>query len=105
MNFSVPNADEGLLYARNLAGRLQYELRIDARIVPADAKEQVRSCGAACGPDASENLALFNLLALHNAYVRKMKAHANQAIAMVNEHGVAFEKHVFRHYDCAVRDC
>src|ERR1700676_5201910 len=60
------------LYAGNLAGFFQHEAWVNPCIVPANTEEQMRARGAACGPDAAQNMTFFDLLADSDLYVGQM---------------------------------
>ncbi len=89
----------------DFAGFFQYEFWIDACIVPANAEEQMRSGGAAGGSDAAENGALLDFLAGLDLDIGEMEIHADEAVAVIDENGVAFEEHIFGHHDGSVGDC
>jgi hypothetical protein len=79
----------------DLAWVFQDELGIDARVVPADAEEKMRSRGAAGGSDAAERMALLDLLAGLDLDIGKVEIHANETVAVIDEHGVALEEQIF----------
>ena len=86
-----------LIDGRYLARRLQDEFRIDPGAVPTNAEEQMWPRGAARGSHAAEPMPLPDRLAALYIDVGKMKIHADETVAMIDEHGIAFEEHIFRH--------
>src|SRR5580658_5645946 len=91
----------GIMDGGDFAGFFQYKFWIDAGIVPADAEEQMRSGGAAGGPDTAENGALLHFLAGLHLDIGEMEIHADEAVPVIDENGVAFEEHIFGHHYCA----
>ena len=83
------------MYAGNLAGFFQHEPRIYTGIVPTNTEEQMRPGGAARRADAAQEMALLDLVAHCDLYVGQMKVHADETVAVIDEHGVSLEEHLF----------
>src|SRR5690606_18328467 len=66
--------------------------RVDARIVEADVPVQVRPGGATGGADLAEGFATTELLADLHVDLREVTEHADQPLAMVDEHRLAIEE-------------
>ena len=54
--------------------------------------------------DAAHTMALLDFLTGRNIDVCKMEIHADETVAMIDEHGVALKKHVFRDRHSPVSD-
>ena len=90
--------------ARDLARLFKHELRIDARIVPTNPKEKMRPGGSTGRADAAQHVSRFYFLVNLNLYVCEMEIHADETVAMVDEHGVALEEHVLGHHYGSIRN-
>src|ERR1035437_3580251 len=62
--------------------------------MPTDAEEQVRASGATRRSDPAERVALFDLLPGLDLDLGEVEVHADEAVAVVDEHSVAFEEHI-----------
>jgi hypothetical protein len=92
------------LYAGNLAGFFQHEPRIYTGIVPTNTEEQMRPGGAARRADVAQEMALLDLVAHCDLYVGQMKVHADETVAVIDEHGVSLEEHLFGHHHRSFSD-
>src|SRR5215469_14307247 len=58
----------------------------------------MRAGSSSRGAYASQNVPLLYFLPCFHIDVRKVEVHADQSVAVVEEHGIAGEKHVFREH-------
>lgn len=72
--------------------RADKDRRIDPRIVQADIPVHVWPGSAACRTDLADHCAAGELVADFHVDLRHMAEHADKALAMVDEHGVAVEE-------------
>jgi hypothetical protein len=92
MDTAVFDVGMSLIETGYLARLFQDKPRIDPSAVPANAEEQMWSRGAARGSDAAQTMAFLDFLTGRDIDVRKMEIHANETVAMIDEHGVTLKK-------------
>src|SRR5258708_5383514 len=70
--------------------------------MPADAEEQVRTRGAARRSDQAKGVSLLDRLAGLDMDLGEMEVFADEAVAMVDQYGVAFIEQILRHHNRSI---